>query len=249
MTVLFISDLHLNSEQPAVTTLFLNFLSTQAVHAQQLYILGDLFEIWLGDDAVDEEQARIVTALSAVSNRGVDIAIMHGNRDFLIGKNFAEQTGCRLIVDPYELELAGQHTLLMHGDTLCTDDIAYQAFRARVRDMAFRKEFLSLTVAQRIEQARQYREMSQSEVQSKTADIMDVNDQAVMATMSQHRVSRLIHGHTHRPAIHDLTIDNGPAQRIVLGDWSARQGNMLVCDDRQCRYRTFTAEDLRQRLF
>lgn len=249
MTTLIISDLHLHSKQPALTSLFVDFLSSQVAQARDLYILGDLFEAWLGDDAIDEDQARVIAALKSISDTGVNIAVMHGNRDFLLGSQFAKSSGARIIDDPFIVDLAGHRTLLMHGDTLCTDDTAYQAFRGQVRNPEFIRTFLSLPVAERIRQAEEYRKMSQTEVQSKPEEIMDVNEQAVLETMTHYRVNRLVHGHTHRPAIHNLFIDNKPAQRYVLGDWSANLGNVLVCDSNQCRYVTFSREDLKRKLF
>jgi UDP-2,3-diacylglucosamine hydrolase len=225
MNTLFISDLHLTPERPALSELFMDFIRVCAGRVQQLYILGDLFEAWLGDDAGDDTSDAIGRALRHLHDQGTDIAIMHGNRDFLLGPDFASEAGSRLIEDPLRIELDGNAVLLSHGDVLCTDDSDYQRFRRQVRDPAFQRRFLSLSVAERREQARAYRDLSQQATSMKAEDIMDVNDEAVSHFMREHNADYLIHGHTHRPAVHAATPDHG--QRIVLGDWG-HCGSVLI---------------------
>ena len=219
MTVAFISDLHLCAERPAMTALLRAFLRRRLGTGDTLYILGDLFEAWLGDDAVLPDQSPVLAELRATAERGITLFFMHGNRDFLAGTDFAAQSGCRLLVDPAVIELGGERVLLMHGDTLCTDDHEYQAYRARVRSPEFRAHVLSLTIDERIALAGHYRSESARLSRDKPPEIMDVNPQAVGAAMRAHGVRRLIHGHTHRQAIHEFTLDGAPARRYVLGDW------------------------------
>lgn len=239
---LFISDLHLNPENEALTRLFIDFTRHCAGKVQQLYILGDLFEVWLGDDAVDEPGDSVGQALRTLSDRGTDIAIMHGNRDFLLGPTFVSRAGCRLIEDPTCIELDGKVVLLSHGDVLCIDDIDYQNFRRQVRDPEFQHRFLSLPIGERRQQARNYRELSQQATSMKAAEIMDVNADAVTQFMREHKADTLIHGHTHRPAIHSATAEHG--QRIVLGDWGPG-GSVLLHDQRGFDLYGFTAATLR----
>lgn len=232
-TTLFISDLHLSDERPEITALFLNFLRTHAAGASALYILGDLFEVWLGDDAVLPGYQPVLEGIRTLSGTDIPVYVMHGNRDFLMGNLFAQQCGCRLISDPTIIELNGERTLLMHGDTLCTDDVEYQQFRTHVRNPETQRQFLALPIEQRITVAQQYRAESRERSRYKTEEIMDVNQQAVAAAMRHYGVRQLIHGHTHRPAIHTFTLDGQPASRIVLGDWY-EQGSMLVCPPTGC---------------
>jgi UDP-2,3-diacylglucosamine hydrolase len=231
---LFISDLHLSEERPAIMALFLDFLRTRATDADALYILGDLFEVWLGDDAVSPSYQPILEGLRGLTDSGVPVYVMHGNRDFLIGDGFARQSGCQLITDPTVIELNDERTLIMHGDTLCTDDIEYQQFRADIRDPKTLSTFLALPIEQRIIAAHRYRDGSRARSRYKSEEIMDVNQQAVAASMREYGVRQLIHGHTHRPAIHLFLLDDQPARRIVLGDWY-EQGSMLLCDRDDCR--------------
>ena len=289
MATLFISDLHLCAQRPAVMTLFLDFLRGRATHADALYILGDLFEYWIGDDAAaDAEFAAVITGLRALTQRppgesmdgrgralsgtgagesmdgrgralsgtgaemadvlapglsrqtqgqfpvaGVPVYVMHGNRDFLLGKEFTQITGCRLLPDPTLIDLYGTPVLLMHGDTLCTDDVDYQNFRRIVRDPQWIKKFLAQSRDQRNAVVRDLRTTSKAAMAEKPPDIMDVNPSAVESVMRTHRVHHLIHGHTHRPAQHDLLLDGQPARRTVLGDWY-EQGSVLECDARGC---------------
>lgn len=229
-TTLFISDLHLDARRPTVTDLFVHFLTgLDPAHCAGLYILGDLFEAWIGDDNDDPHDLRVLAALRETTARGIPVRVMHGNRDFLLGEAFARATGCTLLTDPTVIELGGEPTLLMHGDTLCTDDTEYQQFRALVRNPAWQQQFLARPIAERRAIAANLRETSRERTGEKAAYIMDVNPQAVDAALRTHGVQRLIHGHTHRPAVHTLDIDGKPAQRIVLGDWY-EQGSVLRSD-------------------
>jgi len=234
MATLFISDLHLSAERPDITALFSHFLNHEARQAEALYILGDLFEAWLGDDMVLPEYADAIASMKALSESGVPLFIMHGNRDFLLGETFAAMSGASLLADPTIIDLYGTPTLLLHGDTLCTDDEAYQRFRAMVRNPAWQQEILARSPAERLALAKQYRELSQTETGNKAEDIMDVNQQAVEQLMQDKGIYHMIHGHTHRPAIHDFAIDSQAAKRIVLGDWY-EQGSVLRCDKNGCR--------------
>lgn len=219
MSALFISDLHLDAARPRVTELFLQFLREEARWAESLYILGDFFEAWIGDDDPDPHHARIMAGLRDFSDAGCPVYFMHGNRDFLIGADFAEKTGCHLLSDPTLIDLHGIPTLLMHGDTLCTDDTAYQQFRSMVRNPDWQRAFLAKPLEQRRAFAVQARAESKSRTAAKAESIMDVNQQAVEQAMRAHGVTRLIHGHTHRPAVHSFAAHGQPCTRIVLGDW------------------------------
>jgi UDP-2,3-diacylglucosamine hydrolase len=229
VTTLFISDLHLEPTRPAITALFLDFLHQRARRAEALYILGDLFEAWIGDDDDAELGYVVAEALRALSDSGTPIFFIHGNRDFLLGARFATISGMQLLPESVVIELAGEPLLLMHGDTLCTDDTGYQKFRAKVRDPAWQAHVLALPLAQRRVLAGQLRETSQQATQQKAADITDVNPAAVDAALRAHGVRHLIHGHTHRPGLHEWTLDGCPARRTVLGDWFAR-GSVLCRD-------------------
>lgn len=229
MTTLLISDLHLDAVRPDSTRLFERFVREQATQARALYILGDLFEAWIGDDAPNPAGDAVAAALSALHAAGVPCFYMHGNRDFLIGAAYARRCRMTLLADPCVIELGGTPTLLMHGDTLCTDDVPYQAFRAQTHQAQWQRGFLAQSVAQREEFAAAARAESQRYTVSVEAAITDVNTEAVVDAMRQHGVTRLIHGHTHRPAVHALTVDGQPAQRIVLGDWY-EQGSVLRID-------------------
>ena len=236
MAVHFISDLHLQSERPGITDILVRFLaSPQARGSEALYVLGDLFEYWIGDDVSLADNREVVSAFAALSEHGVPLYFMHGNRDFLVGREFAGMTGAEILEDPTLVDLYGEPTLLMHGDTLCTDDTAYQAFRDQVRDPENQRGFLALPPDQRRQIASGLRDTSRSAQADKAMDIMDVNEQAVARTMREHGVWRLIHGHTHRPAIHEWEVEGKRAQRIVLADWSESQGSVLVCDEDGCR--------------
>lgn len=239
MPILFISDLHLDPSRPAITALFSAFLEEQASRAEALYILGDLFEVWIGDDDDGELGRQVGAALKTLSRRGVPVYLLHGNRDFLLGERFAAASGAALLPESLVIDLYGTPTLIMHGDTLCTDDRAYQTFRAQVRSPAWQARMLALPLAERRAMAQRLRESSQQAVSEKPEEITDVNPEAVQRALREHGVQRLIHGHTHRPAVHDWLLDGRPARRIVLGDWY-REGSVLVCDSRGCRLERLT---------
>ncbi len=223
---LFISDLHLAPERPDIIQLFIEFINTQAAQAESLYILGDLVEYWLGDDDSASGLTPAFDAMKQLANKGVKIYLMHGNRDFLMGEKLAARCGCTLIHEPYITHFENVPVLLLHGDTLCTDDLRYQELRLMLRNPAWQADFLSKPLEVREQMALALRKQSQEETQLKASDIMDVNADAVNEAFISNNVSLMIHGHTHRPAIHDLKINSQPVQRIVLGDWYS-QGSVL----------------------
>jgi len=233
MSTLFISDLHLNAERPETIRLFLDFLAGEARTAEALYILGDLFEAWLGDDLVPAEYQPVLTALKALADSGVVIYVMHGNRDFLLGTQFEQASGCHLVEDPLYLDLYGNPTLLMHGDLLCSDDLPYQAMRQQLRAPDWISAFLAKPAAERIAFAQGLRERSRMETGEKAESIMDVNQQTVTRYLQEYGVKRLIHGHTHRPAIHRHQLDGDEAIRYVLPEWK-EHGGALRCDAEGC---------------
>lgn len=219
MTTLFISDLHLEESRPDITDAFLAFLKHKAHGVERLYILGDFFEAWIGDDERTPLQEQVAAALREVSASGTEIFLMHGNRDFLIGQDYCERAGATLLDDPTVVDLYGTPTLLMHGDSLCTADVEYQKFRANMRNPQWQQMILQRPLADRQQMARQLREISMAKNQGKEETIMDVTPEEVVREMEAHGVQRLIHGHTHRPAEHELEANGQPAKRIVLGDW------------------------------
>ena len=219
MTTLFISDLHLDAGEPEAIRRFVNFVATEARAARALYILGDLFEAWVGDDEDDPQLAPVQAALTDLTRAGVPCALMHGNRDFLIGPKFCAATGCRLLGDYERVHLYGSTVLLTHGDLLCTDDTRYMSLRGTLRNPAWQRDFLAKPLAERRKIAAELRQLSAAEIASKSYDIMDVNQSTVESVMREHDVSLLLHGHTHRPAIHNFELDGKPAARIVLGAW------------------------------
>ncbi len=231
MASLFISDLHLDPARPEITRLFGDFIDGEARSAEALYILGDLFEAWVGDDDPSETGAFVAQKLKALADSGVPVSFIHGNRDFLLGEQYARRAGMTLLADPSAITLYGKPVLLMHGDTLCTDDVAYQQFRAQTRDPAWQAQFLSQPLAARLAFAQQARAASQAR-QGELRDagtmetITDVSPSTVMETFAQHGIDTIIHGHTHRPAVHELDVDGKPCRRIVLGDWYT-QGSVL----------------------
>lgn len=232
---LFISDLHLSGERPAINERFFEFLRTQAARAAALYVLGDLFEYWIGDDEIDAADGdplarRVAEALGKLSQAGVGVAFMHGNRDFLVGRRFAESSGARLLADPSVEKIGGVRTLLMHGDTLCTDDHDYQAWRRTARSPEWQREFLAKTLPERRAALQALRAKSKEVVGAKPAEIMDVNDTAVREALRAHGLTRLVHGHTHRPARHVLEVDGRRCERWVLPDWYERGGYLAVDD-------------------
>ncbi|MEN6585152.1 MAG: UDP-2,3-diacylglucosamine diphosphatase [Sulfuricella sp.] len=231
---LFISDLHLSADRPEILSAFSEFLVTTAVHADALYILGDLFEYWAGDDDLDTPFNRqVVSALANLSLSGTALYLMHGNRDFLMGDALAADCGASLLPDPQMRVIHGVATLLMHGDTLCTDDTAYMAFREQVRDAQWQQAFLAQPLALRKAQIEQLREQSKQAQREKAAEIMDVNAESVINSLRKHGYPRLIHGHTHRPALHVHEIDGHRCERWVLPDWY-EQGGYLRCDEHGC---------------
>jgi UDP-2,3-diacylglucosamine hydrolase len=229
MPTLFISDLHLSPERPAAVEVFFAFLAGPARQAQALYILGDLFEAWVGDDDELPSSRLIVRHLAEFRRAGPPLYFMHGNRDFLIGPAFAAEVGAELLPECHVVDLYGRSTLLLHGDLLCTDDTAYLGMRAQLRDERFQQGFLAKPLAERWALAKQLRIESQTAMQSKSEVIMDANQQTVERYMIDHKVQDLIHGHTHRPAIHEFVADGKAMRRIVLGDWY-EQDSVLVCE-------------------
>lgn len=235
---LFISDLHLLDSRPKVTQAFLHFLNTTAQAAESLYILGDFFDVWVGDDNGIEEYADIIQALANYSAQGHDIFFMHGNRDFIVGDDFAKRANVTLIPDPYTIEINGEPTLLMHGDSLCTGDEEYMEFRKMVRNPQWQQAILQKPMAERIALGAQMRAASDSKNSLKASDIMDVTSEEVTKVMLEASTLRLIHGHTHRPARHALEINKQTAERIVLGDWHDK-GWYLIADEQGIKLESF----------
>jgi UDP-2,3-diacylglucosamine hydrolase len=220
MSTLFVSDLHLEDGRPDSSRLFLEFLAGPARGADALYVLGDLFEFWIGDDAVSPTATEVARALSGLSQGGVPVHFMHGNRDFLLGEHYAEQAGMQLLPEQLVVELHGTPTLLLHGDTLCTDDVEYQAFRRQSRDPAWQAAVLTLSVEERLQMARSAREASSAHMAAVSMEITDVNEEAVLDAFQGAGVQRMIHGHTHRPAFHNHRLrDGATGERAVLSDW------------------------------
>ncbi|ESR00620.1 UDP-2,3-diacylglucosamine hydrolase [Stutzerimonas chloritidismutans AW-1] len=228
--ILLISDLHLEEERPDITRAFLHFLATRACQAEALYILGDFFEVWIGDDAITPFQQSIADALRALSERGTRIYLMHGNRDFMLGKGFCRAAGCTLLGDPSVVELGGERVLLMHGDSLCTRDEGYMRLRRLLRNPLSLFILRHLPLSTRRKLARKLRNESRAQTRMKASDIIDVTPELIPRVLAEHGVRTLIHGHTHRPATHELEVDGRPAQRIVLGDWD-QQGWALQVDE------------------
>lgn len=226
MATLFIADLHLQTEEPAITAGFLRFLAGEACRADALYILGDLFEAWIGDDDPNPLHQQIAHAIKALVDSGVPCYFIHGNRDFLLGKRFARESGMTLLPEEQRLELYGRPLLILHGDTLCIDDAGYQAFRAKVHTPWIQKVFLALPLFIRQKIAARMRADSKAANSHKSMEIMDVNPQAVVDVMEKYHVQWLIHGHTHRPDVHTLTANGEPAYRVVLGAWHT-EGSMV----------------------
>jgi UDP-2,3-diacylglucosamine hydrolase len=231
MKSLFISDLHLSLETPHIAQQLLAVLAGPAQEVDQLFILGDMFEAWIGDDAMPPELAPLLMPIKALTEKGIAVYFMHGNRDFLIGEKFAQACGAQLLNDPHVIELQGENVLLMHGDLLCSDDTTYLAFRQQVRNPQWQAHFLSLSIEERIAMAQQARAASKTDTSNKAEDIMDTNQNTVEDYMREHGVKRLIHGHTHRPAIHHFELDGAKAERIVLGDWGAEPSMLFIDDD------------------
>lgn len=227
---LFISDLHLSADRPAATAAFAAFLKDEAARASALYVLGDLFEFWVGDDDLaDAFHAGVARELAAAAKRGTRVFLMHGNRDFLLGPAFCRAAGAILLEDPACIDLPGGRTLLSHGDALCIDDTDYQAWRSTARSAAWQQAFLAAPLEARRAQMRELRARSREAIRAKPAAVMDVNDAAVRELLRTHGVRRMIHGHTHRPAHHRLEVDGQACERWVLPEWYG-PGGYLVAD-------------------
>ena len=239
MRQLFISDLHLWEKAPKLEQLFHQFMEQQASKADELYVLGDLFEAWIGDDAIDTMAKNVINAFSHFSKQGGKLYFIHGNRDFLLGDEFLKATSATLLTDPYPLIIANQKALLMHGDSLCTQDAEYIQFRNLVRSEDWQNEFLSKTIEERLKIARDIRQQSSERGQMISEEISDVTPSEVVDIMQQAQVSLLIHGHTHRQDRHPLIINNQPAERIVLGDWGDT-GSVLSIENNQITLSNFS---------
>lgn len=226
MHTLFVADIHLSATEPAISAGFLRFLAGTARQAEALYILGDLFDAWIGDDDTSPLHQQIASAIHELVNAGVPCYFIHGNRDFLLGKRFADRCAMQLLPEQQVLELYGHKLLIMHGDTLCTDDADYQTFRRRVHQRWLQKLFLALPLIVRQRIAHHLRASSQAANQQKTLEIMDVNADAVTQVLQRCQLLHLIHGHTHRPAVHPLKVNQQTAWRYVLGAWH-HQGSMI----------------------
>lgn len=229
MSTLFISDLHLSEDRSDLVELFFKFLRNQAIHAEALYILGDFFEMWIGDDDQTPLHQTVAQALKDLSQRNCNIYFMQGNRDFLIGKRFTKSAGMKLLKEKTRINLYGQSTLLMHGDTLCTLDTTYLKFRKKVRNPIVQFFFLRKSLATRRSLAQQYRERSQLHIQQACPEIMDVTPTEIPKVMQKYHAELLIHGHTHRPGIELIKSNNHYLKRIVLSDWG-KTGHVLVCE-------------------
>ncbi len=233
---LFISDLHLSEERPSANEAFFAFIEDKAAKAESLYILGDLFEYWIGDDALGEPFNSLVAGfLANLSAGGVRVFFMPGNRDFLVGADFCKATGARLLADPAKLDIAGTPTALLHGDTLCTDDHDYQAWRRTARSSQWQREFLAKPLGERHELTSGLRRKSREVIQAKPAEIMDVNAAAVEEAFSAQGVTRLVHGHTHRPGRHAHQVAGRRCERWVLPDWYGPGGYLEIVRGRAPR--------------
>lgn len=239
---LFIADIHLDPRRASIVELFFQFLTHRAQQADALYILGDLFEVWVGDDEDEPIYRQVLTNLSHLTASGVLVFIMRGNRDFLLGKDFVATTGCQLIDEPHMIDLYGIPTLLMHGDSLCTLDVEYQAFRQQVRNPQWQERFLAQPLAQRRILGQQARTQSQTHKNNTSSEaIMDVTPEAVISTLQTHGVYHLIHGHTHRPAVHQLEVNGKTAIRRVVGYWHDESAMILSCTQEGCQLIDFIA--------
>lgn len=232
MTVWFVADVHLDQSRPDIAAAFTDFLDQTVTGAQALYVLGDLFESWIGDDDPDQTKHDAIRAIRRLSDAGTDCFFAHGNRDFLAGEVFASEGGITLLPEETVITLGDERVLLLHGDSLCTDDQQYMAVRQQVRDSAWQATVLAMPVAARQALAAKARAQSATDMATKAEDIMDVNQQAVLAAMARHNVRRMIHGHTHRPAWHRFDVDGVEYSRLVLGDWY-EQGRVLSFDQGQ----------------
>lgn len=235
MSSLFVSDIHLSAARPAIVEDFVSLLEGKARNVDTFYILGDCFDLYLGDDDATGPHPGVMGSLRELSDSGVTLNVVRGNHDFLMGADFEETTGCRLLQDLTVVDVCGTRTLIMHGDTLCTDDIDYQTFRRYTRDPANQRAFLSLPLTARAAEAERLRAKSQDQTRLKPEEIMDVSEQSVREVMRSHDVSHLIHGHTHRPAVHDVELGGVSGKRIVLGDWYD-EGSALYWDENGYRF-------------
>jgi len=226
MTTLFVSDLHLEAERPDIGLQFIDFLKTEAMEADDLYILGDRFEAWVGDDDPNTHYARIKMAIRKVVDSGVPVYFMHGNRDFMIGRQFANETGVKILEDPYPVKMYGQKALLSHGDAMCTDDTQYQRVRLMTRNPDWQASILAKPLKERLRIAEEARRQSLEQTLNKSMSIMDVNQDEIKRVIKEHAVDVLVHGHTHRPDVHTVDLGGRKAKSIVLGDWYM-QGSVL----------------------
>ncbi|CAB1275177.1 UDP-2,3-diacylglucosamine diphosphatase [Candidatus Nitrosacidococcus tergens] len=231
MTTFFISDLHLSSTNPNAQEQVLEFLAKDTFSGEALYILGDLFNSWIGDDAPTDEGLAIASALHRLSKNKVQIYFLPGNRDFLVGQEFAKMSGCQILPDPIVIDLYGTPTLLTHGDILCTDDKVYQRSKARFRRPIIINTFLSLPKSQRQAIAQRIQQKSREYTQSQPLEIMDANQNKVEEVIQNYQVTQIIHGHTHHQGIHEFSINNNPKRRIVLGDWFNRKSILAYSRD------------------
>lgn len=238
MAQLFVSDLHLEDARPDITRAFFHLLDSHQDRITHLYLLGDIFEVWLGDDTPAACATQLAEKLNLLAARSIRIFLMHGNRDFLLGNDYAIRCGAQLIEEPYPIMLNGSKTLLMHGDALCTRDVEYMAFRKMVRNADWQRTLLARPLDERLAIGRQLREKSQQSAQQKAEYIMDVTEEEVVTLMETHDAALLIHGHTHRPATHHVQLQNRTATRIVLGDWY-KQGWYILADENGVRLEAF----------
>lgn len=232
----FIADLHLDASRDNINRLFIHWLNHLPSSCHRLFILGDLFEVWIGDDAIEDWHEPIIHALKRLTEKNIPTYFLAGNRDFLIGEKFIVQTGIQLLNGPTVFDIQDVPTLILHGDELCTDDHEYQTFRTQLRDPLWQQTFLEKTIDERKAIAQELRAGSKQANQNKPDAIMDVNTEAVELMMKTHQVQRIIHGHTHRPAIHETIL----GQRLVVGDWY-QQGSVLICDKNSCRLQDITS--------
>ena len=234
LMLLFASDIHLSVHRPRAVAAFADFLAGPVRSADRLYLLGDVFDLWLGDDDDRAPHPEVEAALADTVSAGVPVDLIRGNHDFLLGDAFAARTGCRLVDEPHVIEVMDERAILLHGDTLCTRDFEYQAFRRYARDPGNQRAFLARPMEERAREAAKIRATSNSRTRLKPEDIMDVTGDEVVRVLSDRGATRMIHGHTHRPAVHEIQLANGPGTRIVLGDWYD-QGTVLVWDEDGCR--------------
>ena len=230
MTTIFISDLHLDKDRPKVIRYFIDFLNNLESDIESLYILGDFVEYWVGDDDPGDGLEEVFSSIKKKSN-SIPIYFMHGNRDFMISEKFCNHHGMKFLKDPTKIKLHGKKILLMHGDTLCIDDIEYQKFRTMVRSPLWQNEMLKKSLEERINLAKMLRAKSLSETGTKDEVIMDVNNDEVISQLKKHNVDMIIHGHTHRPNIHKIISENKECKRIVLGDWYDKSFILRISDD------------------